>query len=282
MRITAGTDGYPSAYTYEVGQHKKIFPVDFVRKKVPVLHWKTFHPMDDFYGMSPLEAAAWSVDSHNAGMEWNKALLDNSARPSGALELSGDGAMTDEQFKRLQKQIGERYGGSKNAGKPLLLEGGLKWTAMSLSPQEIEFLEGKNTSARDIAMAYGFPPMLLGIPGDNTYSNMQEARLGFWEDTVIPLRDDLTSDLQNWLVPRFGDGLELGFDVDSIPALALRRQRTYERVQAADFLMVNEKREQVGLEPVEGGDVILTSATMVPLGTEPDDTGEPDPPPEDE
>ena len=277
MTIKAGTNGLPGSYCYRVGQETREFKVDFIKGTSEILHWKTFHPTNDFYGMSPLEAAAMSVDTHNSGTEWNKALLDNSARPSGALSVKEGGTLGETEFRRLKKEIQEKYTGPSKAGRPMLLEGGLEWVNMSLSPRELEFLEGKNTSAREIAMVYGFPPQLLGIPGDNTYSNLQEARLSLWEDTVIPEREDLNDDLNRWLVPRFGDDLVLSFNVDDIPALALRRQKTYERVQTADFLTVNEKREQVGLDPHDGGDVILQSATMVPLGQDADEDEDIDP-----
>ena len=74
-----------------------------------------------------------------------------------------------------------------NAGRPLLLEGGLSWQPLSLSPKDMDFLEAKNAAARDIALAFGVPPMLLGIPGDNTYSNLAEANRAFWRTSVVPL-----------------------------------------------------------------------------------------------
>src|SRR5262249_6059682 len=143
----------------------------------PILHLTCFHPLDDHYGLSSLEAAAVAVDTHNAAASWNKALLDNAARPSGALVYAGpDGAvLSDNQFQRLKRELEDTYQGAVNAGRPLLLEGGLDWKAMSLSPKDMDFMEAKHAAAREIALAFGVPPMLLGIPGDNTYSNYQEA-----------------------------------------------------------------------------------------------------------
>ena len=122
-----------------------------------------FNPLDDYYGLSPLEAAAVAVDTHNAAAKWNKALLDNAARPSGALVYAGpEGAvMSDAQFERLKKELSDQYQGTANAGRPLLLEGGLDWKAMSLSPKDMDFMEAKHSAAREIALAFGVPPMLL-------------------------------------------------------------------------------------------------------------------------
>jgi HK97 family phage portal protein len=84
----------------------------------------------------------------------------------------------------------EGFAGAKNAGRPLLLEGGLDWKPLSLTPAELDFINTKNAAARDIALALGVPPMLLAIPGDNTYSNYAEANRAFWRQTVIPLVPD--------------------------------------------------------------------------------------------
>ena len=135
-------------------------PVPGVRA---VLHMKLFHPANDHYGLSPIEPAASAIDLHNAAARWNKALLDNSARPSGALVYAGASPMTGEQFQRLTSELEASFQGTRNAGRPLLLEGGLDWKAMSLSPRDLDFLEAKHAAAREIALAVGVPPMLLGI-----------------------------------------------------------------------------------------------------------------------
>ena len=88
--------------------------------------------------------------------------------------------MADAQFERLKKELSDQYQGTANAGRPLLLEGGLDWKPMSLSPKDMDFMEAKHSAAREIALAFGVPPMLLAIPGDNTYSNYQEANRVFW------------------------------------------------------------------------------------------------------
>ncbi len=176
MKVVPGHDGWPEAYEYNVAGRSVRF--DQLASAVPpILHLTFFHPLDDHYGLAPVEAAAVAVDTHNSAAKWNKALLDNAARPSGALVYSGpEGAvLSDSQFDRLKRELTDTYQGAVNAGRPLLLEGGLDWKAMSLTPKDMDFLEAKNSAAREIALAFGVPPMLLGIPGDNTYANFQEA-----------------------------------------------------------------------------------------------------------
>lgn len=264
MKITPGKYG-PAGYVYSVNGND----VKWAAEDNNILHIKTFNPTDDWYGLSPMEAAAFSIDIHNAALEWNKSLLDNRCQPSGAVMYEpkdGVATLSEEEYQRLKQDIDEKFSGSKNAGRPLLLEGGLKWVEMGLSPQDMDYINSKHVTARDICLAYGVPPMLIGIPGDSTYSNMKEARLALWEQTVLPLAYKIRDELNNWLMPKFGEGLELDIDEDSITALSLRRDQLYERLQKADFLTIPEKRVAAGYsEEPEAGE-ILVPANMLPLG----------------
>ena len=255
MKVVPGADGWAEAYDYTVGGRSVRF--DQLGVAVPpILHLTFFHPLDDHYGLAPIEAAAVALDTHNAAARWNKALLDNAARPSGALVYAGpEGTvLSDTQFDRLKRELDDTYQGAANAGRPLLLEGGLDWKAMSLTPKDMDFLEAKHTAAREIALAFGVPPMLLGIPGDNTYANYQEANRVFFRQTVLPLAARIGTSLAQWLAPQFGDGIRVAIDTDRIDALAADRAALWERVSDAAFLTLNEKREAVGYAPVEGGD----------------------------
>jgi HK97 family phage portal protein len=254
MRVVPGADGWPEAYDYVVGGRTLRF--DQNAPLPPILHLTQFHPLDDHYGLSSLEAAAVALDTHNSAAKWNKALLDNAARPSGALVYTGpEGSVhNDSQFERLKRELENQYQGTANAGRPLLLEGGIDWKAMSLSPKDMDFMEAKHTAAREIALAFGVPPMLLGIPGDNTYSNYQEANRVFFRGTVLPLASRIACALAQWLAPAFGAGLRLVVDGDGVPALANDRAPLWEQVGKAAFLTVNEKRAAIGYSPIEGGD----------------------------
>jgi HK97 family phage portal protein len=228
--------------------------VDRITGRSGILHVKTFHPLDDWYGMSPIEAAAYSIDQHNQASAWNQSLLQNGARPSGALVVKPGaegmpGALSEEQYYRLKEQIDTQFSGAANAGRPLLLEGGLDWKEMSLSPRDMDFINSKYASARDVAFAFGLPPQLLGIPGDNTYSNLAEARLALWEQTILPMVDQLCDALNLWLLPHFGDRLELTYDTDSISALMPRREALWAQLEKASFLSDDEKRAMLGFAP---------------------------------
>jgi HK97 family phage portal protein len=255
MKVVPGPDGWPEAYDYTLGGRSLRFTQG--GELPPILHLSLFNPLDDHYGLAPIEAAAVAVDTHNSAAKWNKALLDNAARPCGALVFSGpDGnVLADSQFERLKRELNENYEGAVNAGRPLVLEGGLDWKTMSLTPKDMDFMEAKHAAAREIALAFGVPPMLLAIPGDNTYSNYQEANRVFWRACVLPLAARICGALAQWLAPAFGAELRLAVDTDRIEALAGDRAALWERVTKAPFLTVNEKRTAAGYAPVEGGDV---------------------------
>jgi HK97 family phage portal protein len=86
----------------------------------------------------------------------------------------------------------------------LLLEGGLDWKPLSLSPKDMDFSEAKSAAAREIALAFGVPPLLLGLPGDNTRANFEEANRAFWRQTVIPLVSRIQKSFAHWMAPAFG------------------------------------------------------------------------------
>ncbi len=265
MKVVPGPNGWPQAYEYTVGDRTVRFGNDGDDKAGAILHMSLFHPTNDYYGMSPLEVAAIAIDIHNAAGSWNKSLLDNSARPSGALVFKGSGGasnLTEDQFERLKSELENTYQGAANAGRPLLLEGGLDWKSMGLSPKDMDFIEAKHVAAREIALAFGVPPMLLGIPGDNTFSNYQEANKTFWRQTVIPLVGKTAKSLTRWLRPHFGSEIRLWYDLDQIDALHVEREAKWNRIGAANFLTVNEKRASVGYGPVKGGDKPPTVSTL--------------------
>jgi HK97 family phage portal protein len=241
MAVVPSRSGWPEAFEYSVGGQSVRLAGD------QVLHIKMFHPTDDHYGLSPLEAAARSIDTHNAASNWNKAMLDNAARPSGALVFAGgDGVLTGEQFDRLKAELESTYQGAAHAGRPMILEGGLDWKEMGFSPKDMDFIEAKHMAAREIALAFGVPPMLLGIPGDNTYANYAEANRVFWRQTVVPLVGRVADGLAQLLQRHQPERIRIVPDLDQVEALAPDRDALWKRVNDASFLTDQEKRVAVG------------------------------------
>ncbi|KAF0227821.1 MAG: Phage portal protein [Beijerinckiaceae bacterium] len=247
ISLVPGPDGWPVAYDYATGSRLARFPIG-EGGQTPILHLRLFDPLDDHYGFAPLSAAQVALETHDAASRWNKALLDNSARPSGALVYgtSENTNLTDEQFDRLKQELESAFQGSMNAGRPILLEGGLDWKPLSLSPKDMDFLEARAGAAREIALAFGVPPLLLGLPGDNTHANYAEANRAFWRTTILPLVQRTQGAMAHWLQPCFTETIRFRPDVDAIEALASEREALWRRVSAASFLTEDEKREALG------------------------------------
>lgn len=279
MTIKGGSKPIPDRYEYVInGRIQATYPVEETSGFSEVKHIKLWNPLDDFYGLSPMSAAAIEVDQHNMSGKHNINLLSNGARPSGAVIFKPqDDAgisvnLTESQRQQLLTDLNNRFSGTANAGRPLLLEGDFDWKEMGLSPKDMDFLNLKHMAATDIAMCFGVPSQLVGVPDAQTYSNVAEARLALYEETIIPHLRKLESDLNEWLVPMYGESLEFCFDIDKIPALAERTKRIYENITSAvreGIITRNEAREQIGLSPIDGADELYISANLFPLGEEP-------------
>lgn len=252
VQVVLGGNGWPVAYSYTVGGETVRIPVEDENGWPGLIAIRTMHPLDDHVGAGALEAAWQAVLIHNAATAWNRALLDNAARPSGALVYeTGDGAtLAHEQFERLKRELDIAFSGTANAGRPMLLDGGLKWQTLALSPADMDFATLKSAAARDIALAFGVPPMLLGLPGDNTYANYREANRALWRLSLLPLAEKIFAALRESLAPWFPDS-QLGIDLDRVTALSEDRERLWSQVSDADFLSRAEKRQMLGLPAEE-------------------------------
>ncbi|TSB02568.1 phage portal protein [Sphingorhabdus contaminans] len=242
VAIEADSRGWPMAYIYRVAGSTSRLAVE------QIIHLRVLHPLDDHYGMGAMGAAAGAMAIHNAATRWNKALLDNAARPSGALvyEAGEAGTLTAEQYARLKEELITSYQGAGNAGRPMLLEGGLSWQAMALTPAEMDFAGLKEAAAREIALAFGVPPVLLGLPGDATYANYREANRALWTQGILPLANKLLDALTQGLRPWF-EGLKFEVDLNTLSALSEDRERLWTQIGNAEFLNPDEKRELLGI-----------------------------------
>ena len=277
VRVKPSKTATPEAYQYVIGgKVLKTYDADPITGESEVKHMKLYNPLDDYYGLSPLMAAATDIDNHNAINTHNISLLRNGARPSGAIVFKPANdrglpiQLTDGQRQQLKDDLNVKYTGASNAGRPLLLEGDFDWREMGLSPKDMDFLQQRNMAAKDIALCFGVPSQLIGIPDAQTYANVQEARLALYEETIMPLARRVESDLNEWLSPMYGEDIRIEYDFEAVPAMTERRRRVYENVTAAvreGIISRNEARERLGLEPIDGGDDVYIAANLFPLGT---------------
>jgi HK97 family phage portal protein len=245
VRVVPGPDGWPRGYEYGLGTARSLMAIE-PEGLQPILHLRLADPLDDHQGYAPLCAAQVPLEMHEAASRWNKALLDNSARPSGALVYASPENLTDLQFDRLKAELEQAFSGQSNAGRPILLEGGLDWKPLALTPKDMDFQEARNGAAREIALAFGVPPLLLGLPGDNTYSNYAEANRAFWRQTIVPLVRRVSGAMAQWLQPAYPGRIVILPDLDQIEAIAEDRSALWKRVAEASFLTDQEKRNALG------------------------------------
>ena len=277
VRVKPSKTTTPDGYEYVInGKIVKTYDSNPMTGQSEVKHMKLYNPLDDYYGLSPLMAAAVDIDNHNAINKHNISLLNNGARPSGAIVFkpTSDRGMpiqlSDGQRQQLQDDLDVKFKGPANAGRPLLLEGDFDWREMGLSPKDMDFLQQRNMAAKDIALCFGVPSQLIGIPDSQTYANVQEARLALYEETIIPLARRIQSDLNEWISPIYGEDIRIEYDYDAVPAMVERRRRIYENVTQAvreGIISRNEARERLGLEPITGGDDVYIAANLFPLGS---------------
>lgn len=244
--------GWPSGFLYRggAGGAPVRYPARDSLARQQIIHLRGLNPTDDHLGAGCMDAAISAACLHNRATRWNRSLLENAARASGAMIYDPpDGAtLTSEQVHRLREQIDQLFAGGANAGRPLLLEGGLKWQALGLSPNDMDFVALKEAAARDIALAFGVPPVLLGLPGDTAYANLREAGRALYRQTVLPLAERIVETLTEGLGDWFGP-VRFAVDLDRISELTEDRERLWHRIEVASFLSRAEKREQLGFAP---------------------------------
>lgn len=262
MKIYPDQQNGVAKYVFEYNEYRAEF------KPEQIIHFKFFNPIDELYGLSPIQVAARVVDTENALLDVNKSLIENGLKPEGA--FCTEGKLTDAAFRRLKEQINVEYADSAKQGRPMLLEQGLKWQQIGLSTQDIQFINQKKLNRVDICAIFGVPPETVGDKEHATYSNYQEARRSFWEETVIPrYLDRLKEQINMTLVPMIDDSVYLDYDLSNVPAM---RANFNELVENAYKLwqmgfpinQINEKLK-LGFDPVPWGDTVLVNSSQLPI-----------------
>lgn len=209
-----------------------------------VIHIRMFNPSDRINGMSPLQAGSPEVGFAKRLNNYKNNLYDNQGTPSGS--LSTDQNLTPEQYQELIKQIRGEYAGTKNAGKLMVLEAGLKFMQMGMSPSDLDLIRSENMTESKIASLYGVPVELIGDLGEQkNYSNYREARKAFYEETVIPMAKKILAGFNRHF---WSDGSKK-FVINYSEISALKP--TSEELNAAYWLTPNEKRSRQGLPKSE-------------------------------
>lgn len=218
-----------------------------------VMMWRLFDPLSSLDGRSPLQVASKIIDMDASANDWNKALLDNGGSPPGVITTTS--TLDDTTFARMTSQIRKMFGGRRNVGKFPLLEGGLTYQSTGLSPKDIMFKDLKLMNRIEICAAFNVPPEIVGDGQNKTYSNYQEARSSFYEETVLPFAGKFIDMLNTQLVPLFGPNLTLEINLDQVEALQENTDSKWKRItEAVDkgILTPDEGRYELGYGPKKG------------------------------
>ncbi len=254
IKIIPDKTEYIKGYKYIIGNKK------FDLMPEQVLHCKMLDPIDQYNGMSPIEAGSRTIDISNKIQDWNKVFFDNAARPNGAFVT--DDNLNNESFDRMNEQIKKKRVGIDNAHKPLLLEGGVKWQEIERSHKDMDFPSLKNMTRQDICDLFSVPTVLISNRKEDgsTYNNKREARRYFWEDTVLPEVDDLTDQINNNLAPNYGDDIYVKVAKEEIPALRENQNEKEERINKRvenNIITLNEARRELDYNEEDWGDTTL-------------------------
>jgi HK97 family phage portal protein len=269
MNVLLNKDkGTIRGYEYSTGNNKTQWFLNPITMQSNILHLRRFHPLDDYLGLSNIEPMAREIDTSNESINYNKNFLQNQARP-GMIIHTND-SLSDTEYERLEGVLRNKYSGTDNAGRHMILEGTSQVTPYGFAPKDIEYKEGDIALAKKVCTGFGVPPVLIGISTGNISSTeFREARLYFWENTVMFHLNYYRQEFNNWFFPKDRSKF-LDYRLDSIPAFAPRRDALFKRISKADFITVNEKREMIGLGPVPSGDDLFRNQSLVSLDEEPE------------
>lgn len=246
LRTVMNAEGQVTGYEYRLSSKMTTF------SREEVLMINEPNPQSIMLGFSPVGAASLEIDTDMAAALWNKHLVDNWAEPGGV--LSTENELTDETYERLRKQWNVRQQGPLNAGRYALLENGLKWEAVGRSPKEMEHVESRRFHRNAIVTILGVP-MGLMTSEDVNLANAEVAERVFNRDTIEPQMRLITSQMNEFLVPLYGDTLWIDFESPIPDDVQMKINQA--TAGEGKWLTVNEARELFNLPPLEGGDAIF-------------------------
>lgn len=254
-----GSQRVIQGYTYK--DTIKGEPIEITYEPEEVIHFRVPDPKNPYRGKSAVVATADAIDTDNMAVEANKKLFERGL--IAQLMLTTEKSLTPEQLKQLHSEFRNTYGGTKNAYKVPIFGGGIKPQNVQMSNKDAQFLEQQEWLRDKIMVLFGNTKAVLGITDDVNRANAEASLLSWMRSTVRPDMKGICDTLNEFLVPIYGDNLLLGFK-DPVQEDESDKIDEVKTLKDADIISVNEAREQLGYEPVEGGDVMGYDRTVLP------------------
>lgn len=236
-----------------------------------VIHFKLPNAADPYVGQAPLRPALRAVALDNEASDFVKVLLQNRAVPGTVIET--EQRLDEELATRLTDKWIQRFGKNRN-GRPAFLQKGMKVHPVGLNLKDLEFPDLRTISETRICSVLGVPPILIGAKAGldrSTFANYAEARTSFWEETLMPLQSRIQQTVAKKLLPYFqgqrSRRVTVKFDNSNVRALRESEGKRWElatQALRAGAITVNGFNHMVGLPRVEGGDVYLRPAGVIP------------------
>ena len=232
-----------------------------------VMFFRFFHPHNDYDGLSPLQAVREGILTDFSAQQYNKRFFQNDATPRGVLET--DRSLSKRAVERLRGLWQSLYGGTGNAHRTAILEEGLKYKMVSITPRDMEFLRLRKFTREEIMAVFGVYPVVLGLMEGATYANASAQKQLFYEHTVglylRKIEDQLTFLLQQ---EQQDPRARVRFDISQVAALRPAVSEVVEwgtKAVGAGILTINDVRALISYKPVPWGDTWWGNQAMVPL-----------------
>jgi len=258
VSIAKGPTGAPAGYVYRTGTTDVPLEPDWV------VHFKYFNPLDRYWGMGVIQAAALKLETDYYSERWNRNFFKNSARPDGVLET--DRTLSAAEFDRLREEWRKGHLGAEQSHRTAILEAGLKYKQITATQKDIDFLQGRELTREEICSMFGVPPAKIGVLRYANYANSREQDKTFWAETMEPKLARFAAKVTAELCGRYDPGLELKF-ADVTPQDIAQQAEVAVKLANAGLRTINELRAEFKWgDAVAWGDAWWAPATRSPAG----------------
>ena len=280
-KLVKGTLGLPEAIWPLMPQFIKIIPsketfIDYYEHAISasekhrievdeIIHFKYVNPRDAYYGLSPLQACVVAADLGLSMNEYETNIIQNRAIPEFIVKIPPEaGTMSPEEKERLTIEWKKKYSGVRKAGGFALMSGGADVKQLSLSPKEMNYLQGRKASLNEVAAVFGVPMSKLKTEDVNR-ANAEAGDYSYMKDTVLPRLRKVEQKLNEQLIPLYGDHLFVAFD-NPVPDDKEYRLKELQIHLSTGYSSINEERQKDGQAEVDWGEVPIMAMNMLPIG----------------
>jgi len=258
IKVVPDSSEIIGGYLYENGSKKLAFD------KSEIVYVRYPNPYELWDGMGPLQAASYSYDSDLSMHKYDKKLFENGGMIKGV--LGTDQYMDEDSAKKLRDDWKRLYGGTDNAKSVAVLHSGLSYTPVELSPNDLDFTQGRRLTRQEIFAIFGVSEGLLGMVEDVNKTNNIQLLDSFLRFTMQPKAAMIGERIDMDLTDDFDTKIQTEFELP-------RAENVIESMQAMEYRLknyvtsVNEERENIGYEAVDWGKKPWGPFSLVQLGS---------------